>query len=76
MNDIQVIGSGQGWALVQAGQVLRTYRDHHTAEACALGLERRQQRARRKRRACLCCETPFASEGPHNRLCGTCRTLG
>jgi hypothetical protein len=24
-------------------------------------------------RPCLCCEIPFASEGPHNRLCQNCR---
>lgn len=25
------------------------------------------------RRPCLCCRTPFFSEGPHNRLCNHCR---
>ena len=25
-------------------------------------------------RACMCCRTEFLSEGPHNRLCGRCRT--
>lgn len=25
-------------------------------------------------RACLCCTNKFLSEGPHNRLCGRCRT--
>lgn len=24
-------------------------------------------------RPCLCCQTTFNSEGPHNRLCDTCR---
>lgn len=24
-------------------------------------------------RACLCCTAEFVSEGPHNRLCDTCR---
>jgi hypothetical protein len=75
MAPIEVIGCGQGWALVQAGQVLRHYRDHHTAEACALGLERKQRRASATRRPCMHCAAAFASEGPHNRLCGRCRTL-
>lgn len=26
-----------------------------------------------KRRPCLCCERPFDSEGPGNRLCMGCR---
>lgn len=28
-----------------------------------------------KTRPCLCCGTAFVSEGPHNRMCDTCRTL-
>jgi hypothetical protein len=28
----------------------------------------------RTTRPCLCCNKLFPSEGPHNRLCGTCRT--
>jgi hypothetical protein len=30
-------------------------------------------RARAKRRPCLCCRDPFLSAGPHNRLCTKCR---
>ncbi|MER2539325.1 MAG: hypothetical protein ABTQ26_08800 [Azonexus sp.] len=26
-----------------------------------------------KERPCMCCGKKFASEGPHNRLCTTCR---
>lgn len=26
-----------------------------------------------KKRPCMCCGREFASDGPHNRLCGTCR---
>jgi hypothetical protein len=28
---------------------------------------------KRKVRPCLCCQTPFASEGIHNRMCDRCR---
>lgn len=28
----------------------------------------------RTRRPCMCCGAPFDSEGPHNRMCGRCRT--
>ena len=28
----------------------------------------------RTQRACMCCRIEFWSEGPHNRLCGRCRT--
>ena len=42
--------------------------------------ERRQRdedvKHKRGVRACMCCRQSFESEGPHNRLCGTCRGLG
>lgn len=28
----------------------------------------------RRERPCMCCGTKFMSDGPHNRLCGRCRT--
>lgn len=31
-------------------------------------------RVKTTRRSCMCCGKPFTSAGPHNRLCGTCRT--
>jgi uncharacterized paraquat-inducible protein A len=31
-------------------------------------------RARTTTRACMCCRNPFTSDGPHNRLCGRCRS--
>lgn len=36
-------------------------------------LERAEKRTRRN---CMCCGTPFMSEGIHNRLCATCRGVG
>jgi hypothetical protein len=40
-------------------------------------LKRRSKRFRKtatsKQRACLRCDRTFLSEGPHNRLCQTCR---
>lgn len=39
--------------------------------------DKRQREAdakqKRGRRACMCCRQEFDSEGPHNRLCNTCR---
>lgn len=29
-----------------------------------------------RERPCLCCTAPFVSQGPHNRLCETCRGDG
>ncbi len=39
---------------------------------CTLGLGKNQKP--KSLRACMCCRTEFLSEGPHNRLCGRCRT--
>ncbi len=36
-------------------------------------LAQQARRPGRRKRPCLCCKTPFMSEGPHNRLCGRCR---
>ncbi|MBN2631588.1 MAG: hypothetical protein JXR75_13740 [Rhodobacteraceae bacterium] len=32
-------------------------------------------RSKRGARACMCCGQSFDSDGPHNRLCGTCRVM-
>lgn len=40
-------------------------------------VSRRIEATSRKRittRPCMCCQNNFQSEGPHNRLCGRCRT--
>ena len=42
---------------------------HRAAESTA----RQRQAERIKVRACLCCGKSFKSEGPHNRLCDSCR---
>ncbi|MDJ0631081.1 MAG: hypothetical protein QNJ44_22680 [Rhodobacter sp.] len=43
----------------------------------AWALNRKAERARRpKNRACLTCGETFLSEGPHNRMCKSCRAKG
>lgn len=36
-------------------------------------LETIEGRRLRRERLCMCCRSPFMSDGPHNRLCGRCR---
>lgn len=36
-------------------------------------LETLAARPVRRERLCMCCRSPFMSDGPHNRLCGRCR---
>lgn len=36
-------------------------------------LKNAPKRGALKQRACMCCRTPFLSEGSHNRLCVRCR---
>lgn len=36
----------------------------------------RKPRPGRSERNCMCCGTPFSSEGPHNRMCERCRRQG
>ena len=37
-------------------------------------LETLSTQAVRRERPCMCCQQTFMSEGPHNRLCGRCRS--
>lgn len=37
-------------------------------------IETIQKRAKSAKRPCMCCGKTFTSDGPHNRLCGACRT--
>lgn len=36
-------------------------------------LDQGKEKPRTAMRPCLCCKTPFPSEGPHNRLCTPCK---
>jgi len=38
-------------------------------------MDRLKRDAKRQQRNCMNCASSFASEGPHNRLCSTCRSL-
>ncbi|MDP2737517.1 MAG: hypothetical protein Q8O82_02135 [Pseudorhodobacter sp.] len=68
-----------GWAVFgpDGRAVSGVYGDIGLAEV-RLGqlADRNEQAAARKTRACLCCGSPFMSEGNHNRLCAGCRTRG
>lgn len=37
-------------------------------------IETLNNRAKTTMRPCMCCGKTFTSDGPHNRLCGACRT--
>lgn len=69
---------GSGYAVFDG---LKRLTGVHTSRALAeralqLAEQRRARAARSRPRACLCCGHRFISEGPHNRLCGSCRTRG
>ena len=68
---LEVRGSGRSWDVLLDGKVLRNYTDEHVAIADCFAIERRL--TPKILRPCLCCGTPIRSEGPHHRLCKTCR---
>lgn len=37
--------------------------------------DRIEKAGRTKTRRCMTCQTPFLSEGPHNRMCQSCRKI-
>lgn len=75
-NRYRVQQGAQGYAVVdpegkRVGDVtpfrLQAEREMRVLQAAA------DRKAGRRERACLCCGSVFASTGPGNRLCGTCR---
>lgn len=52
----------------------RLKRSESSIVSCIQRLDRQEQKAKKQTRLCMCCKTPFTSEGPHNRLCCRCRT--
>lgn len=42
-------------------------------QRAAESTEREHRAARVKDRPCMCCGRAFTSEGPHNRMCNSCR---
>lgn len=61
-----------GWYVVDPEGNPVTGRYSFKAEA-EIRLDKIRRRAAARVRPCLSCNTRFASEGPHNRLCTTCR---
>ena len=59
------------------GEVYATRPTLHLAATLAGNQQKVADRAaRRMTRNCMCCRTPFESEGIHNRLCSRCRMSG
>ncbi|MBW4984777.1 hypothetical protein KZZ07_19740 [Mameliella sp. CS4] len=69
----EVKKSGYGWAVFDRrtrNKVSPQVSSLRAAEDFCRDLNRE---ARRRLRPCLCCGSPFLSEGPHNRMCDRCR---
>jgi hypothetical protein len=65
-----VVINDDGSGLVAGPFVTRAAADEAREEAYAA------RRSGVRVRPCMCCETPFPSEGAHNRLCDPCRKRG
>lgn len=72
------------WSQTEDNQVRAMLADGKSSGAIAKALDRRESSVNRRieiltrkpkttTRACMCCGCEFASDGPHHRLCGTCR---
>lgn len=66
----RVEGSGSQWAIFRGDQLVRLTAHHDRALD---QIETLLRRDRATQRPCLNCGTKFTSEGPHNRLCKSCR---
>jgi len=68
---LELRGSNGGWAVYRGTARLSPwYRDQDAALRRQSSIERTPARTVRR---CLCCDQPFASEGPGHRLCDGCR---
>lgn len=71
--------AGSGWHVIDPegvqGELAYATRN---AALTARGIARAQaaRLARCRERACISCQGKFQSEGPHHRMCGTCRHRG
>ncbi len=64
-------------AIAPDGSVFGTYPTlQKAAQICGIKQSEELRRARMVVRPCLCCGTPFDSEGAHNRMCNLCRKRG
>lgn len=71
-NSVELRGTGQSWAGYRGDQRVTPFRTR--PEQATDLIEKLNRAARKRERPCMCCGTAFDSEGPHNRMCGTCRT--
>lgn len=72
---VEQSGPNRSWRVVAADG--RPLSGGTSARELALDmLDDMRRRARRRERPCISCGTPIHSEGPHHRMCATCRREG
>ena len=69
---IELRGSGASWAGYRGSERVTPYRNR--PEQITALIDKLNRKAAASTRPCLCCGARFNSEGPHNRMCGTCRS--
>ncbi len=63
------------WAVFEGGTQITGLFPHEHQARKAMQAERAKEKPREvRRRPCMCCGVTIESEGPHHRMCGTCRT--
>lgn len=70
---------GRGWRLIDPNGTAQAglYGNRERALTALEAAQARTDAARKRTtRNCMCCRTPFDSEGIHNRLCTRCRASG
>lgn len=65
--------SGYGWAVFNRRTREKVSSQVSSRRVAEDRCDEMNREARRRRRACICCRSPFLSDGPHNRMCNACR---
>ncbi|MGB0661301.1 MAG: hypothetical protein ACPGNV_14145 [Mangrovicoccus sp.] len=69
--NFEIVRDQYNYFIRKDGEVVHGPTNHALAQE---KLERLEREAKRKTRKCMTCSASFLSDGPHNRLCNTCRS--
>jgi len=68
-----VIGCGEGWQVHKNGRPVGSV--YKTEERAFAFINRLKRDENQSERPCISCQAAFKSEGPHHRMCRSCRQL-
>ncbi|MBP0483972.1 hypothetical protein [Sagittula salina] len=75
MADYVILSSNGGYVVKDRATGKNIGEPHGSVAEAAAARRELRRRAASSPRPCITCEKAFLSEGPHHRMCASCRTL-